>query len=327
VFRWLRTGNPYNVLLLLVYAIVIKYYFLLHPAPPLSHPPSDGPLYPFLVSWLRDQAALSNAAFGILTFILLFIEALLLNGTVNRFRVMPGSNYFPAFCFLLFSSFFIEWNTFSAPLVAGFLLLILLNQLFQLYATQQSRSKAFGLGFIAGTASLFYLPVLGLLLLIWITLLISRPFRLAEWILAIAGLICPYYFLGTGLFLTDQLHLLTALPLPKLSYPHLTTAYWLLAGMILLIWWFLFGSIRLQQDYMKMMIHTRKCWQILLVFICLGLALPFLPDTFSFAGWLVAFLPMTVFIAMGFWHIRKSWLALCVHLSALVYIFLLQWVY
>lgn len=327
MFRWLRTGNPYNVLALLVYAIVIKYHYLLYPPVVIPAPGSDGPFYTWLTGLMQHTAGFSSEAFTITAFGLLFFEALLINSILNRFRVLPGNSYFPAFCFLLFSSFFPEWNTFSAPLLASVILLGFLAQLFQLYATGQSRSKSFSLGFLGGVASLVYLPALGLVLLIWIALMVSRPFRLAEWILALAGMICPWYFLATALFLTDRLGLLAILPVPTLSYPHLTTAYWLAAGMILVIWWFLFGSIRLQQDYMKMMIHIRKCWQILLAFVCLGIALPFLADTFSISGWLIPFLPMTAFIALGFWHIRKSWLTWVVHLSALVYLFLFQWVY
>jgi hypothetical protein len=114
---------------------------------------------------------------------------------------------------------------------------------------------------------------------------------------------------------------------PEFGYPHLEVSYWLLAGMILLIWWFLYGSLHLQKDYMKMLIHTRKCWQIMLAFVCIGLILPFLPDDFSFSGWQIAFIPITAFLSIGFLHIRRGWIATVVHLSALAYIFLFQWIY
>lgn len=327
MFRWLRTGNPYNVVLLLIYAIVIKYRFLLHASGPLVQHSADGWFYPYLVEILQQKAGLSDTGFAIIAFLLLFFEALLLNSIVNRFRVLNGNNYFPAFCFLLFSSFFQEWNTFSAPLIANLPVLAVLYQSFQLYSTQKSRSKTFSIGFLTGLATLLYMPVVGLLILVWIALLLSRPFRLAEWILVIIGILCPYYFLATALFLANRIHLLSGLIYPEFGYPHLATSYWLMAGMILLIWWFLVGSIRLQQDYMKMLIQTRKCWQILLAFVCIGLILPFLPDDFSISGWLVAFIPLTVFLSIGFFHIRRGWIATIVHLMVLAYIFLFQWKY
>lgn len=327
MFRWLKTGNPYNVLLLLIYAIVIKYHFLLHASAPALQPSADGWLYPFLVNLLQHQAGLSDTGFSIIAFIILFLEAILLNSIVNRFRILNGNNYFPAFCFLLFSSFFKEWNVFSAPLITNLLVLAILFQSFQLYNTDQSRSKSFSLGFLSGLASLLYMPLLGLLLLVWIALLLTRPFRPAEWILAIMGILCPYYFLITILFLAGSLPLLSGMRYPQFGYPHLVTSYWVLVGMIMLIWWFLVGSLRLQQDYMKMLINIRKCWQILLAFVCIGLALPFLPDHFSISGWLIALIPMTVFLAIGFRHIKRGWVATLAHLIALVYIFLFQWIF
>lgn len=327
MFQWLRSGNPSFLLFLLIYALVIKGAYLLHPAAPLIMPFADGIVYPYLVDWLQQAIGFGKTGFTILAVLLLILESLVLNNIINRYRILPGQSFFPAFCYLLFSSFFVSWNTFSSPLITNLFILLLMQQLISLYATQNPRSLAFNMGLVAGLASLFYLPALGLLLLIWIAQLIARPFRLAEFILVIAGILCPWYFLSTILFLTDHLEILAILPLPLLSYPLLSQAYWILGGMALLLWWFLFGSIRLQQDYMKMLIHIRKDWGILLVFVCIGLALPFLPDRFSLSGWLIAFIPMTIFISIGFWHVRKRWFATLIHLTALAFLFLIQWVY
>lgn len=326
MFRWLRSGTPYHAIFLLVYAIMIKYYYFFHPLPPVTELNADGGLYPYLLEGLQ-HLGMGPEAFAILAFVLLFFQALLINSTVSKFKLLPGSGYFPAFCFLLFTSFFPQWNTFSAPLVANIILLIMLPQLFDLYSTRQSRSAAFALGFLAGLAALIYMPLLVILLLIWAALLISRPFHLAEWILALMGLLCPYYFLGTVLFLTDKLNLMHFMPIPGLSYPRLSAAPWILAGMGLILLWFFHGIFRMQQNYMKMLIHVRKCWQILLAFTIVGLILPLLPDTFSLNGWMIVFLPMSIFIAIGFAHINKAWVAYLIHGSALAYIFFIQWVY
>lgn len=326
MFRWLRSGNPYHIIFLLVYAIVIKYYYLIHPLAPVLDPHSDGGLYPYILQKLQELH-FGAGAFALLAFILLFIQAVLLNSIINRFKLLPGSGYFPAYCFLLFTSFSAQWNVFSAPLLANVVLLAMLPQLFDLYTTQRPRSRAFSLGFLAGFASLLYTPVLILILLIWIALLVSRPFRLAEWILVLMGLLCPYYFLGTILFLLDKLTLSHIIAFPLLSYPHLLSHPWLLGGIIWCIIWFLYGNFKMQQAHMKMLIHVRKCWLILLAFSLVALTLPFLPGTFSLTGWLVALLPMCGFTAMALWHVNKTWFTLLIHLSALVYIFLIQWVY
>lgn len=327
MFKWLLSANPSLLIFLLIYTLVIKGAYLLHPAPPLQMPYADGPLYPYLVDFFQHAMGLGNTGFTILANLILFLEALLLNNIINRRRILPAQSFFPAFCYILFSTFFVSWNHFSSPLLANLFLLGLLYQLTGLYATLNPRSQAFNMGLLAGLASLFYLPALGLLLLIWIAQLVARPFRLAEFILVVAGILYPYYFLGTFLFLTDNLEVLLTLPLPLLSYPLLSQSYWILGGMILLLWWFLFGSIRLQQDYMKMLIHIRKDWGIFLAFVFIGLILPFLPNIFSLTGWLIAFLPMSIFVSIGFWHVRKRWFATLIHVSALAFIFFIQWVY
>lgn len=327
MFRWLRSGNPYIVLFLLIYALIIKSYFLLHPQLPVIMPHADGVAYSWLVHWLGQNVGLGKTGFTTLAFLLVVIQSLLLNSIINRYHIIPKFSFFPAFCFLLFSSFFASWNYFSSPLITNLLLLGLLQQLLSLYSSQQPRSKAFNLGLLVGVASMIYLPAFYLVVLVWISQLISRPFRLGELILTLLGLLCPYYFLATILLLIGQLEILTTLPIPGLSYPQLEDAYWILAGMGLLLWWFLYGSIRLQQDYMKMLIHIRKGWVILLTFICIGLILPFLTQTFSFGGWLIAFTPMVVFISIGFWHVRNRWFATLIHLTALAFIILIQWVY
>lgn len=326
MFRWLRSGNPYQVIVLLVYAICIKYYYLVHPAPPVINPHSDGILYQYIFQQLQEWH-LGSGMYGLLAFVLLFVQAILLNGVINRFKLLPGASYFPAFCYLLFTSFFPEWNTFSAPLLANMVLLLLLSPLLNVYATPQPRSRAFSLGFLVGIAALCYTPMLVFLLFLWSALLVSRPFRLAEWILVLLGIICPFYFLGTVLFLVDKLDPARIIALPLISYPHLLSYPWFMGGAVFLLLWFLYGNIRMQQDLMKMMIHARKCWQILLAFVIIGLVLPFIPGKFSFTGWIITFLPMSVFIALAFWHIKKAWLGLIIHVCALAYIFLVQWVY
>ncbi len=329
MFRWFRSGNPFTVLFLLAYAVVVKSPYLLHLLPPEGgaaayRSPGDGYLYPYLLDWL--QRGLGPGGFALLAFVLLFLQAWMLNGTVNRFRLLPGSSFFPAFCFLLFSSFFPAWNTFSSALVANLLVLCILPLLFQGYATQHPRGNAFNTGLLAGLASLLYFPAFLLCALLWGALLVNRPFRLAEWLLVLFGFLCPYYFLGAALFLTDHWSL-GLMPWSGFSYPVLLHrgGYAVLGGLVWVIGWFLFGSLRLQPLYMKMLIQARKCWTVLLAMVCVTLAFPFFSDTFSLAGWLPAFLPMAAFIAIGFWHIRREWLALTIHLLSLAFVFLHGW--
>ncbi len=325
MFRWLRSGNPYSLIYLLFYALVIKFYYLIHPVGPVLSPASDGLIYQPLIQGLEHRLNMGPEGFTILAFLFLLAEAIVLNAQVNRFRILPGTTYFTAFSFILFSGFIASWNAFSAPLLAGLLILALVHQLFKLHNTTTPRSTAFNLGLTVGFASLLYFPAIALLLVVWFALVSVRPFRLSEWILVVLGVFCPYYFIGTVLFLTDRLYRMKDIPLPGFSVPELVYSYWILSGMIGLLLYFIYGSLRLQQDYSKMLIYVRKSWIILLAFLTIALALPFLPDTFRVDGWFIAFFPISIFIACGFSHLKKQWFGWLLHLLALGFVLFVQW--
>ena len=325
MFRWLRTGNPSTFIYLLLYTLVVKFFYLTHPVAALLSPASDGLLYGPLVRFLRQQVGLGPLGFTVLSLFVILLLAVMLNFQVNKFRLLPGASYYPAFCFIVFSSFFSFWNVFSAPLVAAVPLLLVLRELLGLFDHPSGRTAAFNMGLFVGLAGLFYMPALALLLLIWFALLTARPFRLAEWILAVVGVLCPFYFAATVLFLTDNLALFAAQPLPGISIPETAYSYWIIGATAGLLVYFLYGSLRLQQEYSKMLIHIRKAWVLVLAFVIISLALPFLPDVFDLDGWLVAFLPMSLIIACGFWHVRKKGFALLLHLLALAFVLYLQW--
>lgn len=321
----MRTGAPNTFILLLIYALAINFFYLSNPSAPLFSPLSDGMLYEPVVHWLQQSAGFTARGFTILTFILLFIEAIILNALANRFKVIPGESLFVAFSFLLLSCFFQKWHTFSAILIAGLPLLLLFHQLFQLFDTENGRTHAFNLGFIVGIVSLFYFPALVLVLLVWLALILARPFHLSEWLLVILGLLCPWYFLATYLFLTDQLSLLAQLPIPGFSFPSYQYSFDAMLGLPWLLAYFLYGAVQLQRAYSTLVIQYRKTWTLLLVFIIIGILLPFLPDQFYMNGWFLAFFPMSILVGFGFFSTKRYWIGHLLHFVALGFVIYIQW--
>ncbi len=325
MFQWLRSGNPYTFIYLLFYALIVKFYYLTHPVEPVFSAPSDGLAYKPFVHWLENTLHVGAEGFTICAILLILVEGIVLNAQINRFHILPGTTHFTAFSFILFSGFLDSWNAFSAPLVAGMFMLALVYQLFKLYDTPRPRATAFNLGLTVGFASLLYFPAMALLLVVWFSFVSMRPFRLSEWILALLGVLCPYYFIATIFFLTGHWDWMKEIPIPGFSIPKLVYSYWILSGMTGLLLYFIYGSFRLQQDYTKMLIHIRKSWTALLAFLIVALVLPFLPDVFRVDGWFIAFIPMSIFIACGFFHIKKRGLGWFLHLLALGFVLYIQW--
>src|SRR5699024_788979 len=128
-----------------------------------------------------------------------------------------------------------------------------------------------------------------LILLVWFALILARPFSLSEWLLVILGLLCPWYFLTTYLFLTDQLVLFTQIPVPGFSFPSYQYSFDSMLGLPWLLAYFLYGAVQIQRYYSTFPIQFRKIWTLLLAFIIIGILLPFLPDQFYMDGWFLAF--------------------------------------
>src|SRR5690606_31520379 len=105
-----KQKNPGNSLLLLVYGLVLKFGILLQPAPPLKQE-EDHYLYKLILRFL-EQFALPDAFYGILAFLLLFLQATLLNKITVSFKLLPRPNYLPGMALILLSTLFIEWNRF-----------------------------------------------------------------------------------------------------------------------------------------------------------------------------------------------------------------------
>src|SRR5690606_11040631 len=100
-------------------------------------------------------------------------------------------------------SFFTEWSVFSAPLLVNSLLLLVWSMMTGLYNSNHPKSLVFNIGLLVGLSSFIFFPALAFILLVFFAMLVTRPFHFTEWLIAIFGIVTPYYFLFIGLFLFD----------------------------------------------------------------------------------------------------------------------------
>lgn len=320
MIRWFKSDSPFIALLLLIYAIVIKGYNVVHPLP-INHPESGGGgyLYHVLHTWKHGQFLVNSHGQG-LAFFLLFLDSLLLNVLTNKFRLFQQGNYLTAFSFLVLSSFLPEWNQMSPSLFASPFIAWALLLCFNLYGSRSPKGQVFNIGLLIGVASLFFVPAMLLILLIWITLLVSRPFRLAEWMLAVLGVLAPYYFLGTYFFISNQWNFGVLFPGMKWILPHWLNGYSIMVSLGIVAVLSLIGLVKLQQSYMKLLIQVRKHWSIVLLFIPVALFISFLGGTSDSSMLVIALLPTAILTAFAFHSINKKWISSIISILILLYI-------
>ena len=323
MIRFFRSGNPLTVLLLLIYTLVVKFYYLLHPSSFMADG-SEGLLYHLLVTWMQDVVGNSPLFFTSLAVLLLFLQSLLFTRIINHHRLFPRATYLPAMCYLLFTSMLESWNVFSPALLVNLIMLWVFSSITELYTRTSARDVVFNIGFALGISGLFYFPSVIFCVLLLASMLIMRAFRLAEWIIALLGLICPLYLMGTYLFLTGQVPMLKKIPNIGLSLPVITD-YKVWGAMVACVLFFVVGWLLLQRPLKKMLIQGRKIWAALIIYVVVAMLVPFFNMHFTSAYWVLAVLPVSMFAGNVFWSVTNDTFANIIHFIVLAYVIVMQY--
>jgi hypothetical protein len=290
-----------NALFLFIYALVLKFPLFLHPFPPVLHT-EDNYLYRFVLSLLHSLFGHTALPYAILSFIILFSQATLLNSICNYHKMLPRSNYLPGMCYILVTSLLPDWGHFSAPLIINTIIIWCWYRMVALYNSSSPVTSIFNIGLFLGFASLLYIPAIAFLILLFFALLIMRPFRIQEWIVGFTGFTAPYYFLIMILYFTHQLQWKNLVPRISLTFPAIPGSIWIIASISLLVIPFIIGGIYVQNNLNKMLIHVRKSWSLLLVFLIAAILVIIINKAGSYENWIVTAMPFAVFHSAAYYY-------------------------
>lgn len=318
-----KANNPLNNLLLFIYGFILKLAWLIHPIIPVPQK-TDGFLFKELLLKLQPAGTQLPVIYSCITYILLFTQAIIFNKLIVDHKLMQRTNYLPAMSYLLITSMFSEWNVLSAPLVINTLLIWVWALLSTLYSNNKPKSALFNIGLIIGVCSFFYFPSLAFALLIVFGLIVSRPFSLSEWVIAFLGILTPYYFLFSYLFLTDKLQHYK-LPQFAISYPYFHQNYWELAGIILILLAFLIGIYFVQANFRKQLVQVRKRWSLILFYLVVAVIIPFINATHTFQYWILIAIPLSAYIGAAFLYPVKRWLPFLMHLFMVLVVIVISY--
>ncbi|HET9056560.1 MAG TPA: hypothetical protein VFN30_06915 [Chitinophagaceae bacterium] len=277
---------------------------MLHPHLPVAEV-TDGFLYHELLSFLNKSAAGFPVIYPVITYILLFTQSLTLNRLINEQRLMYTPNYLVAMAYLLVTSLIPNWNYLSSVLIANSVMVWAWPRMVSLYKNPNPKTLLFNIGMGFGIASFFYVPSLLLLVLLVIALLVFRPFKITEWIVALLGILTPYYFLFVYLFLTDKLNFATILPEVSFNYPDFKLK-WFWARTSLLVFPLLVGMYFVQANTNRMLIQVRKSWALMRFYFLISLFIPLFNSTSAFDYWILSAIPLACFHGAAYFYPRQS---------------------
>lgn len=299
-----KQKSPANLLLLLILGVLLKLPMFQNPHPAILRK-ADGVLYEAILRFLDPMAKSFSLFYPILSFAILFLQAVWLTRFINNQRMMNKSSYLPGMAYLLITSLLPEWNYFSAPLLINTILLFILSSLFNIYNQPNARGMIFNIGMALGIAGFMFISSLTFVVWVLLALAVMRPFRLNEWLICILGITTPFYFYAIYTVIDGKWDWQEFIPHLTLGLPSLNQSAWLAGSVFLIMVPFLFGGYYVQENLRRMLINVRKGWSLLLLFLLTALLLPFINTSDTFENWIMALVPMAAFHACT--YLYSTW--------------------
>ena len=291
----------------------------------VSIQPKDGVLFHSILKFLASAGKAAPTIYPILAFALLFMQAITLTRLLNDYRMMSRPNYLPGMAYLLITSFFPEWNYFSAPLLVNTLLIFVLGWLFKIYNHPRAKGMIFNIGLAIGIASFLFFPSISFFIWVFFALMIMRPFRINEWLLCLLGITTPYYFYAVYLFLTKQWGIEKILPYLNVKLPSLQQSIWLAASALLLMLPFLTGGYFVQDNLRRMLIQVRKAWSLVLLYLLVAIFIPFVNSSSTFENWIMAAVPFAAFHSCTYFYPPKKTFPLILFWVSVAFVLVYQY--
>ena len=140
----------------------------------------------------------------IITLLVVALGALFVNFLVIEQEITSKTNYLPAFFYILFAFSATTKSVVEPILVANLFILPALYFLINSYRRDYALMEVFKSGIFMGLASFFCIHYIVVFPLMFMALIILRPFNWREWSIMLIGLITPLYLYVSICYLTTN---------------------------------------------------------------------------------------------------------------------------
>jgi len=319
-----RDKSFINIFFLAILSIGVHFHFLMEaPVVDTNSGSNDG-----LLSLILDRYILSlpAAVRFLLYHALILVQAIRLNMAMNELKMYPSNTFVPAMTYVLLTAMLPQWCAISPALVTNSLVIWIFVKLSRLYNHPSPKTLLFNTGLIAGLSVICYHPMAILIGVVLFALAVVRPFRLAEWLVLLIGVVLPYYFVVSILYLTNRLPAIASmLPNFYIGLPAGSNDKTLLWGLGYLGLALVLGLFFWQVSIGRMVIQIRKNWGVMMVLLVTLLPVPFIFQLGGLESGLLVLVPISAFAANAFGNPRNLGLPNLFFILALVVIAMNNW--
>jgi hypothetical protein len=282
-------------------------------------------LYNTLFGWLESDAFGSAVA----ATVLVYLQAIMTNSLVDRFRLMTDRNWLPGLCYALVASMLPDFQFLSAPLVAATFIILALEKAFQTYKHSKSAVLVFDTALWTAVAALFFPPALWLSIIMLWGIGRMRSWSTRDLLAFVAGTFTPLFLAWVGYFWADSGSIFRSRHVAELfeilgENFYYTDGFWVKAGLFLFVilnFLLNYGSLTSNKS-----MHGQKCVTVLFSLLLLATGLLFLQEKWHWQPLLMTASSLGILLAMNFHNMRPRFAEL-LHLVLLAAVLCIQWLH
>jgi len=241
--------------------------------------------------------------------VITIIQAILFNSVVNKYSLLSKASFLPALMYVTASSLFVHFLILSPVLICNFLLIWMLDKFLSISRQESAQAIMFDLGMIIATGTLIYFPFALMMILLWVCLMIFRPFNWREWTAGIIGFGTIYFFIGVAYYWTDSLAQLEnftvplATDLPRLFQINFYDYLSIVPVLVIL----LLSAFSLQQKLYRSYVHIRKSYLLLFFILIFSILSFFINAEHPLYHFLLCVPAAAIFMGFYFVSATKPW--------------------
>lgn len=311
MFSLFKSNNPFVVVFYIVYIFAFRIIFWFNGIQADFVFANQEPLSQYAFSFLKNIHFKYEVVSAVLAGILVFVQALLVNYTVNEHKITSRKNYLTGLLFIFCVSFFKEALLLTPAGIALTFLIIATARIFSIIKKEKPYAAIFDTGFLIAIASLFYFPSIVFLVFIFWGLATVRPFAYREWAIALLGFLAPFSIAFTFYFFTGTDF---ALPYHNGWFRnfHFSKLQWIQLGILLFL--ILVSLFLLPNVLYSTVIQVRKFSSILSSFYLFAILAFFLQSQVSIAHAVFIAFPLSVISCMILLQMKRNLIPEVIHL-------------
>lgn len=308
MIKQFRSINPLNIIFLIGIAFLLRIGIFIH-LPEQVNIDFNEPFTRLLIPVPLENAfrPLANVLISVT---ILIIQALIFNRIINSYGLLGKPTFLPALLYISTGSLLTPFLLLSPVLICNFLILWMIEKFLSMYKRNEVTSVMFDLGLIVALGTLIYFPFIAMILLLWISLVIFRPFDWREWMAVLTGFITVFFFLAVFYYWNDvfdefyQIWLPLATKFPANLRISLSDSLVLIPVVVILI----LGFFQLQKNFFRSVVQLRKSFQLLFFMFLIGLISFYLKQDLRLYHFLLCAPPASALMAYYFLHANTRWL-------------------